>query len=208
MRGHICILACLIAALGAAGCSSTRERAATTARDQTAEALEDAVGLPRERPGPIMVDQGDDTVPTPYGGEGSRRRCSTVARDVARLTVVLGPDIEEVQRREAAEAAEHDHETWMGQSAHVVGQAPEAAAEGAGQLYHSTIVGLNPVRPVIRFIGGAGRIEREARQQRDIAQRRRAYLRGLFDGFGCPASYMHRAFESYGLLEEHEDDAD
>ena len=42
-----------------------------------------------------MVDEGDDTVPTPYGGDGSRRRCSTVSRDIARLTVVLGPDIEE-----------------------------------------------------------------------------------------------------------------
>ena len=58
------------------------------------------------------------------------------------------------------------------------------------------------MRPVVRFIGGAGRIEREADQQRDYAQRRRGYLRGLYDGFGCPPAQMRRAFEAYGLVEE------
>lgn len=58
-----------------------------------------------------------------------------------------------------------------------------------------------PSVPVIRFIGGAGRIEQEARERRDMAQRRRAYLRGLYDGFGCPPQQMRRAFEAYGLIE-------
>jgi hypothetical protein len=189
-----------------AACSSTRETAGETAgfaREETTEALEDAVGLPRQRPGRIMVDEGDDTVPTPYGGEGSRRRCSTVARDVARLTAVLGPDVEEEQRR--AEEASHDHDSWLSQGAHIASQAPDAAADGARSLYRSTIVGLNPVRPIIRFIGGAGRIEDEAREQRDMAQRRRAYLRGLYDGFGCPPEQMRRAFEAYGLVEPERD---
>jgi len=169
------------------------------ARAETTDALEDAVGLPRERPGPIMVDEGDDTVPTPYGGEGSRRRCSTVARDVARLTVVLGPDIEEEERQAQEEAREE--RSWFDRGSGLAAQAPDAAADGARSLYHSTIVGLNPVRPVIRFIGGAGRIEDEARERREMAQRRRAYLRGLYDGFGCPAHQMRRAFEAYGLVE-------
>lgn len=203
---RIITTACIIAAVFLAACSSTQDRAGSTAgfaREETAEAFEDAVGLPRERPGRIMVDEGDDTVPTPYGGEGSRRRCSTVARDVARLTAVLGPDVEEEQRRaERAEAAAHEDESWIDHSAHLASRAPDAAASGARDLYRSTIVGLNPVRPVIRFIGGAGRIEQEARQQRDMAQRRRAYLRGLYDGFGCPPEQMRRAFEAYGLLEE------
>lgn len=147
-----------------------------------------------------MVDEGDDTVPTPYGGEGSRRRCSTVARDIARLTVVLGPDIEEEQRREAEDNPED--EGWVSRGARAASRAPGAAASGARSLYRSTIVGLNPVRPVVRFIGGAGRIEREADQQRDYAQRRRSYLRGLYDGFGCPPAQMRRAFEAYGLVEE------
>lgn len=201
MRGRLSLAACLGVALCASACSSTRDAAGSTAsvaRTETADALEDAVGLPRERPGRIMVDEGDDTVPTPYGGDGSRRRCSTVARDIARLTVVLGPDIEEEQR--LAEEAEHEHDSWFGQGAHIASQAPDAAADGARSLYRSTIVGLNPVRPVIRFIGGAGRIEREAQEQRDMAQRRRAYLRGLYDGFGCPQVQMRQAFQAYGLI--------
>ncbi len=199
MRGYLSICACCVAALMATACSSTRNTA-SMARDETAEAVEDAIGLPRERPGAIMVDEGDDTVPTPYGGDGSNRRCSTVARDIARLTVVLGPDVEEEQR--LADEREHDHETWMGQSAHIAAQAPDAAADGARSLYRSSIVGLNPVRPIIRFIGRAGQIESEAREQRDLAQRRRAYLRGLYDGFGCPPAQMRRAFEAYGLVED------
>lgn len=195
----------LLVSLAAAGCSSTRERSAEAgnfAVDETQDALEDAVGLPRERPGPVMVDEGDDTVPTPYGGNGSPRRCSTAARDIARLTAVLGPDIEEIRRQRQAE--EHDHDTLAGHSAHFASEVPELAGEGARQLYRSTIVGLNPVRPVIRFLGGAHEVEREAREQQDMAQRRRAYLRGIFDGFGCSADYMQRAFERYGLIESRE----
>ncbi|WP_417482512.1 MULTISPECIES: hypothetical protein [Maricaulis] len=204
MSGKISLLTCVLAALAVSACSSTRQGAGVFARDQTSVAVEDAIGLPRDRPGPIMVDEGDDTVPTPYGGEGSPRRCSTVARDIARLTVVLGPDIEEVERRDAEAEAEHDHEGWIGQGAHFASQAPELASDGARSLYHSTIVGLNPARPVIRFIGGAGRIEDDARERRDMAQRRRAYLRGIYDGFGCPPAQMRRAFETYGLVEEAE----
>tara|TARA_R110002073_G_scaffold121380_2_gene263842 strand:+ start:21939 stop:22634 length:696 start_codon:yes stop_codon:yes gene_type:complete len=202
MSGKISLLACVMVALAVSACSSTRQNVGNFGREETSTAVEDAIGLPRERPGPVMVDEGDDTVPTPYGGEGSARRCSTIARDIARLTAVLGPDIEEVQRQQAE--AEHDHEGWIGQSAHFASQAPGMASDGAWGLYHSTIVGLNPVRPVIRFIGGAGRIETDAREQREMAQRRRAYLRGIYDGFGCPPLQMRRAFEAYGLVEAHE----
>lgn len=203
MRGRARVLLCIFTALAVSACSSTRDRAGEAgsfAASETRVAVNDAVGLPRQRPGEVMVDEGDDTVPTPYGGEGSRRRCSTVARDIARLTVVLGPDIEEQQRIEDAENPER--EGWWEHSTHAVSQAPGYAADGARSLYRSTIVGLNPVRPVVRFIGRAGRIEREAQEQRDHAQRRRAYLRGLYDGFGCPESYMERAFEAYGLIED------
>lgn len=199
MSGKIRLLTCVMVALAASACSTTGQNAGVFGRDETSDAVEDAIGLPRDRPGPIMVDEGDDTVPTPYGGEGSPRRCSTVARDIARLTVVLGPDIEEVERREAE--AGHEDEGWISQGAHFASQAPELATDGAWGLYHSTIVGLNPVRPVIRFIGGAGRIETDAREQREMAQRRRAYLRGIYDGFGCPPLQMRRAFEAYGLVE-------
>ncbi len=127
---------------------------------------------------------------------------ANAAIGIARLTAVLGPDIEEVQRQQAE--AGHDQEGWSGQSAHFASQAPEMASDGAWGLYHSTSVGLNPVRPVIRFIGGAGRIETDARERREMAQRRRAYLRGIYDGFGCPPLQMRRAFEAYGLVDAEE----
>ena len=200
MSSKISLFACVLVALAASACSTTRDQAGIFARDETNSAVQDAVGLPRDRPGPIMVDEGDDTVPTPYGGEGSARRCSNIARDIARLTVVLGPDVEETERQQTEVA--HNHEGWIGQSAHFASQAPEMASEGARGLYHSTIVGLNPVRPVIRFIGGAGRIEDDARERREMAERRRAYLRGIYDGFGCPAVQMRQAFQAYGLVEE------
>lgn len=209
MRGMLVISACVFTALAVSACSSTRERAGEAgrfARAETGTAVSDAVGLPRERPGQIMVDEGDETVPTPYGGDGSRRRCSTVARDVARLTAVLGPDVEEIERQRAEREAEREGETWVGQGARLARQAPGAAADGARSLYHSSIVGLNPVRPVVRFLGRAGQIEREAEEQRSIAQRRRAYLRGLYDGFGCPPAQMRRAFEAYGLIDEEDED--
>ncbi len=196
MRGSILIFTCVILALAAGACSSTRAAAGS----ETRTAVNDAVGLPRERPGVVMVDEGDETVPTPYGGDGSRRRCSTVSRDIARLTVILGPDIEEERRIAAEENPELNG--WWEHSTHAVSRTPDLAADGARSLYRSTIVGLNPVRPVVRFIGGASRIEREAEQQRDFAQRRRAYLRGLYDGFGCPSTYMRTAFRAYGLVPE------
>lgn len=199
MSAKISLIACVVVALAAGACSTTTEGAENFALDETGNAMSDAVGMPRERPGPIMVDEGNDTVPTPYGGEGSARRCSTVARDIARLTVVLGPDVEEAQRQQAE--TEREDRSWIDHSTQFASQAPELASDGARSLYHSTIVGLNPARPVIRFIGGAGRIETDARERREMAQRRRAYLRGIYDGFGCPASAIRDAFVTYGLIE-------
>jgi hypothetical protein len=31
----------------------------------------DAIGLPRAEPGEIVIDDGETTVPTPYGGAGA-----------------------------------------------------------------------------------------------------------------------------------------
>lgn len=153
----------------------------------------DAIGLPRERPGQIMVDEGDETVPTPYGGTGSRRTCSTVATDIARLTAVIGPDVE----REPQTEQEREERSLWDRSRDLM--TAENAEEAALDAYHSAIVGLNPVRPVIRFVGRAGEIEREAREQRVMALKRRSYLRGLYDGYGCDRNYLIRVFEQYGL---------
>lgn len=190
-----------------AGCSSTRERTASAARfggQETRTAVVDAVGLPTDRPGPVMVDQGDLTVPTPYGGLGEVRRCRTVATDIARLTAVLGPDEEiadlQDDYEETPDIDGDGDEDWVDQSRVWADRTGDAAADGARGFYRSVIVGLNPVRPIVRFVGRAGEIEREARDRREMALKRRAYLRGLFDGFGCERRDLDRAFRDYGLI--------
>ena len=171
---------------------------ATDPIDATVTAGSDAIGLPRDRPGRIMVDEGDETVPTPYGGEGSRRNCSAAARDIARLTAVIGPD-REVEPK--TEEEEEERSLWdRSQDLMTMENAEDLAADA----YHDAIVGLNPVRPVIRFVGRASEIEREARQQRIMALKRRAYLRGLYDGWGCRRSHLIEVFEEYGLTERGE----
>ncbi|MCH8489836.1 MAG: hypothetical protein LAT81_07895 [Oceanicaulis sp.] len=189
---------CLAAAAGlaAAGCAGGAGNGMDAMVTDTRDAGADAMGLPRERPGRIQVDEGDDTVPTPYGGEGARRTCSTTARDIARLTVVLGPD-REAPPPQPAEAEDEDDPTMMERGRDMAADAPDLARD----QYRSLIVGLNPIRPVVRFVGRAGEIERAARTERELAMKRRSYLRGLHEGFGCGPHYMQRALEAYGLLE-------
>lgn len=204
LRLALCLLTSLMALTA---CASARDQTAAAARfgtDETRDAVVDAVGLPRERPQPVMVDAGDETVPTPYGGHGEPRRCSSVATDIARLTAVLGPDAEFAYILETyevpADVNNDGDEEWIDQSRVWAERSGDAATDGARSLYRSVIVGLNPARPVIRFVGRAGEIEREARERREMAQKRRAYLRGLFDGFGCSNNYLERAYSEYGLI--------
>lgn len=201
MTGIRTNIALALAAVFLTACASSRPTTGETAyigMSETRSAVSDAIGLPRDRPGPVMIDEGDDTVPTPYGGEGSRRVCSTAARDIARLTAVLGPDNMYVP--EARDNETDDERDWRERAQMWSERGGGALATGARELYRSTIVGLNPARPVIRFVGRAGEIEREARERREMADSRRAYLRGLFDGFGCEERYLTEAFEEYGLI--------
>ncbi|MCC5995168.1 MAG: hypothetical protein JJU18_02205 [Oceanicaulis sp.] len=183
------------ALLTAGGCVNRAADGMDAMVTDTREAGADAIGLPRERPGRIRVDDGDTTVPTPYGGEGSRRTCSTTARDIARLTVVLGPD-REAPPPEPADEADEDDPTLTERGRSLAADAPDLARD----QYRSLIVGLNPIRPVVRFVGRAGEIERAARTERELAMKRRAYLRGMHAGFGCGPRFLERAFESYGLI--------
>jgi len=184
------------ALLAAAGCAGGAGNGMDAMVTDTREAGADAIGLPRERPGRIRVDDGDDTVPTPYGGAGARRTCSNTARDIARLTVVLGPD-REAPPPETGEETGEDDPTMMERGRDLAADAPDLARD----QYRSLIVGLNPIRPVVRFVGGAAEIERAARTEHELALKRRAFLRGLHAGFGCQPRYLQRAFEAYGLIE-------
>jgi len=184
------------ALLAAAGCAGGAGNGMDAMVTDTREAGADAIGLPRERPGRIRVDDGDDTVPTPYGGAGARRTCSNAARDIARLTVVLGPD-REAPPPETGEETGEDDPTMMERGRDLAADAPDLARD----QYRSLIVGLNPIRPVVRFVGGAAEIERAARTEHELALKRRAFLRGLHAGLGCQPRYLQRAFEAYGLIE-------
>ncbi len=171
--------------------------------DLTESAAADAFGLPRERPGGFRIDNGDVTVPTPYGGYGAETSCFTVARDIARITVVLGADAERHETGPEAPDAERadEDESLRERGEALVEDAPDAVREGAADAYRSAIVGLNPARPVIRFLGRAGEIDREARRERELMLKRRAYLRGWFDAHACDTGVLADAAEAYGLSE-------
>jgi hypothetical protein len=104
--------------------------------------------------------------------------CPALARDIARLTALLGPDV----RRPAGGADQQRTKTegMLDRSADfasdAAARAPDLAAEDTAR---DTIVGLNPARPVVRFLGGAGEIEAAAARERELALKRRAWLRGV-----------------------------
>lgn len=157
----------------------------------------DAIGLPRAEPGAIVIDNGETTVATPYGGAGElASSCPAVARDIARLTALLGPDDEPADPEPAdeEEASRADQALEFGSDA--VSRAPDMASEAA----RSAIVGLNPARPVVRFLGNASEIEAAARLEREIALKRRAWLRGAFDVQDCDPAILTDALDAYNLL--------
>ncbi|MEO1040325.1 MAG: hypothetical protein AAFX09_12350 [Pseudomonadota bacterium] len=184
----VLLVGLLGAAMPLAACGSTGGLSETA--DDTSDLATDAFGLPRARPGQAVIDSGDATVPTPYGGEGALRTCQTLAQDIARLTVVLGPDAE-------AERDDSDTDEDDGFASDLVQRAPDAVGDAAT----SVIVGLNPARPVVRFLGQAGEIEAAARRERELALKRRAWLRGAFDASACEADVLGEALEAYNLLE-------
>ena len=155
------------------------------------ETASDAIGLPRAEPGEIVIDEGETTVRTPYGGVGAQATCPAIAQDIARLTALLGPDLEP-PREPAADGEENSFASDLG------ARAPGAAEDAA----RSVIVGLNPARPVVRFLGGASEIEAAARRERELALKRRAWLRGSFDAQACDPDVLLEALGAYNLLVE------
>jgi hypothetical protein len=156
---------------------------------------EDAIGLPRAAPGAVVIDDGDTTVATPYGGSGEALSCESAARDIARLTAVLGPDAQP-PRSEPSNGEDSDGVTEF--ASDLVEGAPEAAGDAA----RSAIIGLNPARPIVRFLGQAGEIEAAARREQEFALKRRAWLRGAFDALSCDHAVLTQALGAYNLLAE------
>ena len=166
---------------------------------RTESVASDTVGLPRARPGQIVIDNGDETVPTPYGGSGAAISCPALARDIARLTSLLGPDVE-APRPEVQTETDEDSEGMLDRSRDFASSIAEDAPDLAADTARDTIVGLNPTRPVVRFLGRAGEIEAAAAQERELALKRRAWLRGGFDALNCERETLIEAMDAYGLL--------
>jgi hypothetical protein len=160
----------------------------------------DAIGLPRAEPGAIVIDEGETTVATPYGGQGEAATCPAVARDIARLTALLGPDEEPA----APEVDGHEDEDGLSldEAGEFASDAVSRAPDMAEDVARDTIVGLNPARPVVRFLGRAGEIEAAARLERELALKRRAWLRGAFDVQACDPAVLDDALGAYNLLVE------
>ena len=182
------------AALALAGCSSN----ASTPLGATDGVAADTVGLPRARPGQIVIDTGDATVPTPYGGAGAPTSCAALAQDIARLTVLLGPDTEASPPQAATE--EESEDNMIDRTGRFASSVAEDAPDLAADTARDTIVGLNPARPVVRFLGRAGEIEAAAAQERELALKRRAWLRGAFDALACEHAVMTTALRAYNVL--------
>jgi hypothetical protein len=166
---------------------------------RTESVASDTVGLPRARPGQIVIDDGDETVPTPYGGSGAPVSCPALARDIARLTSLLGPDIE-APRPDVQAETDEDSEGMLDRTRGFASSIAEDAPDLAADTARDTIVGLNPTRPVVRFLGRAGEIEAAAAQEREQALKRRAWLRGGFDALNCERATLIEAMDAYGLL--------
>lgn len=157
---------------------------------------EDVIGLPRSEPGQVVIDDGDTTVPTPYGGSGGELSCAAAAQDIARLTAVLGPDAQ------PRPVDDEDEDGVSGFASDLADGAPGAAEDAA----RSAIVGLNPARPIVRFLGQAGEIEAAARREREYALKRRAWLRGAFDALECDHAVLTEALGAYNLLADPQTD--
>jgi len=162
----------------------------------------DTLGLARERPGQIVLEEDARTAATPYGGQGARVDCVNAARDIARLTVHLGPDLEA-----PAPQATNQHEADGGVertrkfASDVSDDLPDMATDAAVDA----VVGLNPARPVVRFFGRAGETEAAARRERELALKRRAWLRGAFDALECDRTLLIDSLEREGPATSHWD---
>jgi len=175
----------LAALLGA--CSSTPD---------AGDVAGDTLGLARERPGAIVLDEDARTAATPYGGYSARVDCVNAARDIARLTVHLGADLEAPPREAANEGeAEGALERTREFASDVSDDLPDMATDAAVDA----VVGLNPARPVVRFFGRAGETEAAARRERELALKRRAWLRGAFDALECESALLVDSLERQGL---------
>jgi hypothetical protein len=106
----------------------------------------------------------------PYATVSLAGGCPAVAREIAALDAVLGPE---------SYQAGPDRNIWDRSGDFVEDQTVDAAED--------TVSGLIPFRSWVRRISGATRAEREALRAFANGQQRRTFLRGYGASLGCPA---------------------
>lgn len=164
MRNPILLSFALALCVGLASCSTGRT--ADTRRgvmDATAIPLRD-VGLIRPEI-PLILRN----LQYPYS-TGSLTDCAAVAREIAQLDAVLGPE---------SYQPGPNRNIWDRSGDFVEEQTIEAAENTAQDLI--------PFRSWIRRISGASRAERDALRAVANGQQRRTFLRGFGASLGCPA---------------------
>jgi hypothetical protein len=106
----------------------------------------------------------------PYSTATLGGGCPDVAREIASLDAVLGPE---------SYQAGPDRNIWDRSGDFAEEQTVEAAEDA--------VEGLIPFRSWVRRISGANRAEREALRAFANGQQRRTFLRGYGASLGCPA---------------------
>jgi len=91
--------------------------------------------------------------------------CAAMAREIAGLDDLLGPDVDVLADPKARAAIE----------------------DQAGEALGSVVRGAIPYRWVLRWMTQAGRLDRELRRAVVAGAARRGFLKGLRHGLGCPA---------------------
>lgn len=158
--GSVVLLVALAAASPAAAQApqrSTAGQAADTASRVAAQPLRDLNivrdGIPPEIKA-IMEE--------PYSLKGLRG-CADYAREIARITKVIGPDVDSAE----AKAAKGTSTEFMLKTA------------------ESTVIGLIPGRGIVRRVSGADAAQREAQAATLAGSLRRAFLKGRASGLNC-----------------------
>jgi hypothetical protein len=90
--------------------------------------------------------------------------CAAMAREIADLDDLLGPDVDVLADPKARAALE----------------------DQAGQALGSVVRGAIPYRWVLRWMTQAGRLDRELRQAILAGAARRGFLKGVRQGMSCP----------------------
>jgi len=155
----------LILALGVSACSTGRT--ADTRRgvvDATTIPLRDVNLVRQEIP---MVLRG---LEYPYSTATLSEGCVEIARQVASLDAVLGPE---------SYQPGPNRNVWDRSGDFIEDQVIEAAED--------TVTDFIPFRSWIRRLSGASRAERDALRAVANGQQRRTFLRGYGASLGCPA---------------------